>query len=241
MTNSTQLKLEMETAYGWAMSCLNERERMVIQKRIAYEESKSTYDQIAKECGCTRARIRQIEHKSLSKIRLFFNYPNGNGYGLEMKLLIEELNRINTFPSRSRSSLPWDCRYIPYVNTLFRPKIYRSSESKKSTKLPGKLRGVLDYKQPKQKQYKSNPNIDGVPCVELSKTFVARVRNVKYVHFKQRKRFQVYQALEKNLWVRDNEGRYFNPKVSQVRSIMFRECLWKSGWVWMCVTFSSSF
>jgi RNA polymerase sigma factor (sigma-70 family) len=48
---------------------LNERERRVIYARFGMDEDAKTFEDIARKEGVTRERIRQIEQKSLKKLR----------------------------------------------------------------------------------------------------------------------------------------------------------------------------
>ena len=52
------------------LETLNDRERRVVQLRFGLEDGRSrTLEEVGKEFGVTRERIRQIEAKALRKLR----------------------------------------------------------------------------------------------------------------------------------------------------------------------------
>ena len=52
------------------LSTLGERERRVLQLRFGLEDGRSrTLEEVGRDFGVTRERIRQIEAKALSKLR----------------------------------------------------------------------------------------------------------------------------------------------------------------------------
>lgn len=248
--DTTTLKLEMEMAFGWAMSVLNEKERVVVERRIAYEDRQRTFSEIGLELSCTRERVRQMEQKAFRKMRNYLCGPMHRNYGTELSFIIEELNNLNRCPSTSRKSLPSGYRYIPqwtpspklrkrrrkldldtddgWITELFKSKVEKEIPSFRT-------------KQPYKYDLDKVPWIDGQPCIKLAKTWYAKRGRIKYVHFEENKRFSIYKSLEKKGWRRDDQGIYYNPKSGQVRSIVFCHCHWKKGWVWMNVCFSSSF
>jgi RNA polymerase primary sigma factor len=58
------------------LNTLNERERKVIQLRFGLQDGHPrTLEEVGREFGVTRERIRQIESKTLSKLR----HPNRSG------------------------------------------------------------------------------------------------------------------------------------------------------------------
>ena len=53
-----------------ALGELNERERKVVRLRFGLEDGQThTLEEVGKEFGVTRERIRQIESKTLAKLR----------------------------------------------------------------------------------------------------------------------------------------------------------------------------
>lgn len=251
----TNLKLEMEMAIGWAMSTLDDREKLVVEGRFLYQEKPETLDQLAEKIGKNRERVRQIQQKAVRKMRNFLCSGLRVNYGEDVILLLKERDRLDAEPSRSRPSLPGGHAYVP----VWRPKGgFRRRKLDPPTKKPKhdtdndwvfdlwkqERKPRPDDFRTKQPYPYTNPKdlpwIENHPCTKLAKTWVRKVQNRKYVHFEENKRFPIYKTLERRGWVRDNDGRYFNPKSGSVRSIIFRQCHWKKGWVWMNVTFASS-
>ncbi|MBA2495789.1 MAG: RNA polymerase sigma factor RpoD [Acidimicrobiia bacterium] len=63
-------KLMLNTAVLEALSELNEREQAVVRLRFGLEDGQArTLEEVGKEFGVTRERIRQIESKTLAKLR----------------------------------------------------------------------------------------------------------------------------------------------------------------------------
>jgi RNA polymerase sigma-32 factor len=63
---------DAETRSQWladALTELSERERMIINERRLREES-VTLEELGKELGISKERVRQIEHKALQKLRV---------------------------------------------------------------------------------------------------------------------------------------------------------------------------
>ena len=54
------------------LSCLDDREKMIIMRRFGLESGREprTLKQVGAEMGVTKERVRQIETRALSKLRL---------------------------------------------------------------------------------------------------------------------------------------------------------------------------
>ena len=66
----------LQEQLGEVLNSLNERERKVIQLRFGLQDGHPrTLEEVGREFGVTRERIRQIESKTLSKLR----HPNRSG------------------------------------------------------------------------------------------------------------------------------------------------------------------
>jgi RNA polymerase primary sigma factor len=60
----------MGTAVGEALDDLNDREKQVVRLRFGLDDGQPrTLEEVGKEFGVTRERIRQIEAKTLAKLR----------------------------------------------------------------------------------------------------------------------------------------------------------------------------
>lgn len=65
----TDTSLGLREAMREALSTLSERDRRVIQAHYGLDGPPRTYEQIARELGVTRGRVRQIEDRGLNKLR----------------------------------------------------------------------------------------------------------------------------------------------------------------------------
>ena len=74
---------ERTTVVANTLKTLTFREQMVLGKRFGINEEEQTYEQIAKEMGYTRERIRQLEARALCKLR----HPSRSD---ELKTYLEE-------------------------------------------------------------------------------------------------------------------------------------------------------
>ena len=52
-----------------ALSCLNERERMIIEAYYGIEQPEMTLEEIGTRYGLTRERVRQIKEKAIRRLR----------------------------------------------------------------------------------------------------------------------------------------------------------------------------
>lgn len=66
----TAVALQLRAQVDEAMATLNPRERYVLQLRYGFQDGQNrTLDEVAKELGVTRERVRQIEGRAMRKLR----------------------------------------------------------------------------------------------------------------------------------------------------------------------------
>lgn len=75
------------------MDCLKPQERRIVEKRFGLGgKPPQTLDEIGREDGCSKERIRYIEHRALNKIR---SYRLNKAY--ELKGVVEDLDQEREF------------------------------------------------------------------------------------------------------------------------------------------------